>query len=64
MTAYYNEIDPFKAEVLRQAIHAACPTPLIEKGRERVGRLKMYGEAICVPVAQAFIAAAMEIIEA
>ena len=36
-------------------------TPLIEKGKARVGRLKGYGNAICAPQAQAFIEAFMEI---
>jgi hypothetical protein len=36
-------------------------SPLIEKGRERVGRLRLYGDAICVPAAAQFIAAYLEV---
>jgi hypothetical protein len=35
-------------------------SPLIEKGKERVGRLRLYGDAICVPAARAFIEAYLE----
>lgn len=35
-------------------------SPLIEKGKERVGRLRLYGDAICIPAAQAFIEAYLE----
>ena len=35
-------------------------SPLIEKGKERVGRLRLYGDAICIPAAQAFIESYLE----
>ncbi len=38
-------------------------SPLIEKGKARVGRLRLYGDAICVPVAEAFIKAYMETVK-
>ena len=34
--------------------------PLIAKGKKRVGRLRGYGNAICAPVAEAFIRSYME----
>lgn len=34
--------------------------PLIEKGKARVGRLRLYGDAICVPAAEAFVRAYLE----
>jgi hypothetical protein len=33
----------------------------IETGEERVGRLRIYGDAICVPLAVQFIKAYMEV---
>ena len=35
-------------------------SPLIQKGKERTGRLRLYGDAICVPAARAFIEAFLE----
>ena len=35
--------------------------PLITKGKNRVGRLRGYGNALCAPVAEAFIRAYMEV---
>jgi hypothetical protein len=36
----------------------------IETGEERVGRLRIYGDAICVPLAVQFIKAYMEVCRA
>ena len=35
-------------------------SPLIKKGKERAGRLRLYGDAICIPAAQAFIESYLE----
>jgi hypothetical protein len=56
--AYYNEIDPFCAAWLRNLITAGW----IMHGKNRVGRLRAYGNALCAPQAEAFIRAVMETI--
>lgn len=66
--AYYNEIDPFKAEVIREAIKAGAIAlgEVDERSiadvrpAELVGRLRLYGDAICVPAAVEFIQAFLE----
>jgi hypothetical protein len=35
--------------------------PLTTKGKNRVGRLRGYGNALCAPVAEGFIRAYMEV---
>jgi len=37
-------------------------SPLVQKGKERVGRLRLYGDGIVVEVATAFIASVMDIV--
>jgi hypothetical protein len=66
--AFYHDLDELKCEIVREAIKAGAITdghgyafsPLIQKGKERTGRLRLYGDAICVPAAQAFVESYLE----
>ena len=71
MTAYYNEIDPYAAQWLRNLISAGriAPGDIDERDirdvhpddlRRYVGRLRAYGNAIVAQAAATFIGAYVE----
>lgn len=60
MSAYYNEIDPYAAQWLRNLI-APGTCPLAHGAPARVGRLRAYGNAIVPQVAAEFVSAYMEV---
>ena len=71
MSAYYNEIDEYAAEWLRDAEWLWCRDekwrpvepgtfPLAHGATSRVGRLRAYGNAIVAPQAEVWIETVME----